>query len=158
MTLDWTRRDHGLFIISIGLTFIVWSISAALTHSSQNILPTWAPSETAFLMLWGGFYIVAGLSFYFIITEKYIDVRDFITNPSTNVILYEFQLAASIIWAALFFGEESFTISLLFIIVVLISTTYLMGQFRSISKRSFHLIIPYFVWIVLVTIMNIVIL
>ena len=104
------------------------------------MLPSWI-----FTPVWFILYIlifVSLLCFIFKKTEK---------SKLTGYIYFVIQMVLNFCWTPIFFGLKQMQLGLLIIVFMDIFVYLALKEFKNISKISFYLLIPYFVWIVFAT-------
>lgn len=128
-------------IIFISASLIIGVTVGMLTIPKSNInsiLPPWI-----FPLVWTILYILMGISSYIIYKE-------------TNTILkiYLIQLLFNYTWIFIFFTFKSFIFAFVWIIILIILVFLMIKKFLSINKTSAYLQIPYLIWLLLASILN----
>mgnify|MGYP004578569673 FL=1 len=128
-------------IIFISTPLIIGVTVGMLTIPKSNInsiLPSWI-----FPLVWTILYILMGISSYIIYKE-------------TNTILkiYLIQLLFNYTWIFIFFTFKSFIFAFIWIIILIILVFLMIKKFLSINKTSAYLQIPYLIWLLLASILN----
>ena len=128
-------------IIFISTPLIIGVIVGMLTIPKSNIisiLPSWI-----FPLVWTILYILMGISSYIIYKE-------------TNTILkiYLIQLLFNYTWVFIFFTFKSFLFAFIWIIILIILVFLMIKKFLSINKTLAYLQIPYLIWLLIASILN----
>lgn len=130
-----------LLIIFILIPLLLGTIAGLLTVPNANIdsiLPPWI-----FPVVWTILYILMGYSSYRIyIKENYI--------PK----IYIIQLIFNYLWVFIFFKIKLFTIAFIWILILIILVIKMIKEFLSIDKLSGYLQIPYIIWLLIASILN----
>ncbi len=136
--------------IRIFLPIILGSMIGYLIKDSidYNILnqPPLSPSSAAFPIAWSILYLVIGIS-YCIYRKKY--------NEKKTIILYYVGLFFNLLWPLLFFMFKLRFISIIWIIILLLLTIKLFINYKRENKISAYLLIPYIIWLIYATYLNI---
>lgn len=109
------------------------------TYNGLN-KPPLSPPSIVFPIVWTILYLFIGLAY-----NKYREDND---NKET-IILYYLQLALNFIWPILFFNLNLYLVSLIILLALLILTYILTRTLNSM------LFIPYIIWLVIATYLNI---
>ena len=147
------KKKIWYIVISILLPVFIGFIGILLSGSMSlfdNIKkPVFAPSAILFPMAWGILYILMGISYGILksksLTDKTIDF------------VYYIQLAVNLLWPIAFFVLKWRLLALV-IIIILDVFVFVMGLlFYSKDKLAGILQIPYFLWIIFATYLNLMI-
>lgn len=140
------KKAYYIFLPIILGSIVGLIISGSIDYASLN-KPPLSPPKIIFPIMWTIIYLLMGLSYY--IYKK--------NNEHKNKIdiIYYTQLLLNLLWPILFFNLKwrlfsIFWISLLTIFVVLLITKYLNHK-----KTSAYLNIPYILWCLFATYLNI---
>ncbi len=112
------------------------------------IKPPMAPPNSIFSPVWGVLYILMLVSLILYIKEQK-------ANKLSGYIYFSIQLFLNIIWSPIFFGAESILGGLVVIILLDIFVILTIKKFYNVSKLSAILLIPYLIWILFATYLNI---
>lgn len=138
-----------LFYIFIPL--FLGSIVGFLTASSNNynefIKPSFSPPAIVFPIVWTILYTLMGISSY-IISESYN------YQKKEALFLYILQLIVNLLWSFLFFSFKLYFFSFLWILLLIVLVVFMIRKFYNISKVSGILQIPYLVWLLFASILN----
>lgn len=132
----------------IGLLGSLFSGTIGQIYTSF-IKPPLSPPRWLFGVVWPVLYLLMGIAAYIICQKPQTPER------KKAIILYWVQLFVNFLWPIVFFRFEWFWISvtviLLLDILVLITTIW----FYKIKKAAGYLMIPYLLWILFATYLNI---
>lgn len=121
-------------IVGSGIGFI---IKNAIDYD-KLVLPPLAPSRIIFPIAWTILYILIGLSYYLYRKNN---------KNSFVVILYYGQLFFNFTWSLLFFLLKWRMLSIVWIIILILLVGHLMYCYYFQEKKSFYLLVPYFLWL-----------
>ena len=109
--------------------------------------PPLSPPSYLFPIVWSILYLLIGISYY-------IYRKNNNDNPLT-IKLYYIQLILNYLWSIIFFTLKLRTLAVIWIIVLAITIIYLMIIFYKEERTSFYLFIPYILWVLFATYLNI---
>ena len=109
--------------------------------------PPLSPPSYIFPIVWNILYLLIGISYY-------IYRKNNNDNPLT-IKLYYIQLILNYLWSIIFFTLKLRTLAVIWIIVLAITIIYLMIRFYKEERTSFYLFIPYILWVLFATYLNI---
>ena len=112
------------------------------------IKPPLTPPNWVFGPVWSLLYVSLLISFI-------IFAKNNIQNKKTGYVYFAIQLLLNIIWTPVFFGMKNIPAGLVIIILLDIFVSLTIFEFLKISKVSGMILIPYFVWILFATYLNI---
>lgn len=113
---------------------------------SNLVQPPLAPPKILFPIVWTIIYLVMGIS-YFIYRKK--------DNDFLEKLVYYFQLFVNAMWSIIFFLWKFRLFSIIWIILLVILVILLMYLFYKKSKISTYLLVPYIIWLIFATYLNI---
>lgn len=137
------KKYINLFLPIILGTIIGFIIKDSIDYNIIN-KPPLSPSGTIFPIVWSILYLLMGLS-YTLYYEKY----------NEESIIYYLQLGFNLLWSILFFSLKLRFISILWIIILDILVILLVIKYLKTNKISAYLIIPYLIWTIFATYLNI---
>ena len=76
-------------------------------------------------------------------------------NKALGYIYFLIQLIFNIVWAPVFFIMENIMLALVIIIFIDIFTLLTIKEFYKVSRKAAIILIPYFIWIIFATYLNI---
>lgn len=109
--------------------------------------PPLAPPNIIFPIVWTILYILIGLSYY-------LYKKNTNTNK-TETIVYYLQLFINFTWTIIFFTLKLRFISIIWILILTILIYTLITLFIQKYKPSAYLLIPYLIWCIFATYLNI---
>ena len=109
--------------------------------------PPLSPPSYLFPIVWNILYLLIGTSYYI--------YRKNNNDDSLTIKLYYIQLILNYLWSIIFFTLKLRTLAVIWIIVLAITIIYLMIRFYKEERTSFYLLIPYILWVLFATYLNI---
>ena len=109
--------------------------------------PPLSPPSYLFPIVWNILYLLIGISYYI--------YRKNNNDNSLTIKLYYIQLILNYLWSIIFFTLKLRTLAVIWIIVLAITVIYLMIRFCKEERTSFYLFIPYILWVLFATYLNI---
>lgn len=112
--------------------------------------PFLSPPGIVFPIVWTALYILMGISSYLI----------YISNDNKKdkaLIIYGIQLFINILWTFFFFNLKWYLFSFLWILILLGFVSYMIYLFYKINKSAGLLQIPYLIWLLFASYLNIMI-
>ena len=113
------------------------------------IKPPLTPPAEVFSPAWGILYTTIIISL--IIYSAQITTRD----KSRGYWLFWLQILFNILWTPVFFGMNNIGLALIVIIALDVLVFLTIKEFYNISKLAARLLIPYLLWIIFATYLNI---
>ncbi len=112
------------------------------------IKPPFAPPDTIFAPVWAILYtsIFLALIFY---------IRKPSENKKQGYIYFVIQLVLNFAWSPVFFGMKNMALGLVVVLLMVIFTFLTVKNFFRVSKIAGILLIPYLLWIIFATYLNI---
>ena len=108
--------------------------------------PPLSPPKLAFPIAWSILYLLIGISYYLYRKKDY--------NKQT-IKLYYTGLLFNSLWSIIFFVLKLRLISIIWIIALVILTILLFISYKKQNKISAYLLIPYLIWLIYATYINI---
>lgn len=109
--------------------------------------PPLSPPSYLFPIVWNILYLLIGISYYI--------YRKNNNDDSLTIRLYYIQLILNYLWSIIFFTLKLRTLAVIWIIILAITIIYLMIRFYKEEITSFYLFIPYILWVLFATYLNI---
>ncbi len=147
------KEETKNLIIAILIPLIGGFIISLITrggvenYTNNLIKPVFAPPKILFPIVWSILYILMGYSSYLIYNSMS-------SNKCTCLLLYGLNLFLNFLWPIIFFNLEARLFAFLFIIMLDIVVGFMIYCFSGIDKKAAYLNIPYFVWLIFATILN----
>lgn len=113
------------------------------------IQPSLKPPAWLFSPVWIILYALMGLSLFIYIKEYSIK------SKAWGYIVFFVQLLVNLSWSPVFFGLKNIGFALALIILLDILVLINIFEFSKISKMAGKLLIPYFIWILFATYLNV---
>ena len=143
--------NFKVYAKSILIPVIVGGVIGLLISGSMdyNTLakPFLSPPSIVFPIVWTILYILMGISYGILETKKLVDYR---VNKA-----YYLQLIINLLWPILFFVFKWRLFSCIWIILLIIAIIYMIIVFYRKNKLSAYLQIPYLLWTIFATYLNI---
>ena len=139
------------FVYYIGLSLGVGAVAALLTRGNMNIYdnitePPLSPPMWLFPVVWSILYVLMGISLYLILSSK----------KCTKSAIYYFalQLFFNFCWPIAFFNFQLFWFAFVWLLVLIYLVIRMLIEYYKINRVAFWLQIPYLIWIVFASILN----
>jgi benzodiazapine receptor len=147
--VDWFQLIVIVLITQlIGLLGSLFSGNAGLLYTSF-IKPPLSPPGWLFGIVWPVLYLLMGIAVYIIYQTPHTPERKKATT------LYWIQLFVNFLWPIVFFRFEWYwaSVAVIFLLDVLVLITTI--WFGKIEKAAGYLMVPYLLWILFATYLNI---
>lgn len=137
-------------VVSFSIVAILVLISLILTKNSMEFYknlakPDLAPPPILFPIVWTILYSIIALTIYYFYYDK--DIKKAIV----------INLVINVIWPILFFRFELLFISILWLIILVISTIVMILKIYKTNKKMAFLNLPYLLWTFFALYLNIII-
>ena len=109
--------------------------------------PPLSPPSYLFPIVWNILYLLIGISYYI--------YRKNNNDDSLTIKLYYIQLILNYLWSIIFFTLKLRTLAVIWIIILAITVIYLIIRFYKEERTIFYLFIPYILWVLFATYLNI---
>ena len=140
---------YKIYIKSILVPVILGTLVGFITAKSMDystlVKPVLAPPGILFPIVWSILYILMGVSYGILKTNK-------ISLESKKI--YYLQLGVNLLWSIIFFVFKLRFIAFLWIILLDILVILLFKYFYKDNKIAGYLQIPYVVWVLFATYLN----
>ena len=140
------------YIISIAIALGVGGLGAVLTMNSMDIYstlnqPALSPPGFLFPIVWTILYTLMGISAAIIYKTD---------DPERTQALkiYAFQLIVNFLWTIIFFNLRQFLFSFIWLVLLDVLVVIMISKFHKISPLAAWLQIPYLLWILFATYLN----
>lgn len=146
------RINIKKLLADIIITFIIGNIFSVFATGSMkkfvNIKkPVLSPPGIIFPIVWSILFILMGISLYIIKNSNDLD-------KNKAVFVYFTQLIINTLWTLFFFILDFKLFSFIWIILLILLVIYMLILFRSIDKKAFYLNIPYLLWLIFASYLN----
>ena len=143
-------------IIAIAIPEIVGFLSSFVTGgmgSAYNdcVKPPLSPPGIVFPIVWTVLYALMGIASYLIYEEP----RSKDKEKQEALFFYALQLAVNFIWPIIFFRFEAYWVAVIVILILLALVIITAIKFRELNKTAFWLLVPYIIWLIFATYLNI---
>ena len=134
-------------LIPVGLGFLIGLISSSYNNYSNLNQPSFAPPGILFPIVWTILYILMGISSYIISESNSYKKRKALS-------IYKLQLTINLLWSIIFFVFNLKTFAFVWIILLIIAVILMIKEFYNINKTAAYLQIPYLLWLIFASILN----
>ena len=140
-----------IYIKSILIPVIIGGVVGFIINKfidyNDLVKPPFAPPSFIFPVMWSVLYILMGISYGILKSNNKVD---------TNInIIYYLQLGVNALWSIFFFILKIRLFSIIWILLLIITIILMITKFYSKSKLSSYLQIPYLIWTLFATYLNI---
>lgn len=144
------KINYKLLIINILIPLAIGLIGNFLgnpnTYSIIN-KPAFSPPAIIFPIVWTILYILMGISSYIIMISND-------NNKNKAYLIYIIQLIVNGLWSLFFFRFKLYLFSFFWIILLISLVVIMIYKFYKINKLSAYLQIPYLIWLIFASILN----
>lgn len=138
-------------IIYLFTPLVIGMIIGLIVSNSNNyndlIKPPLSPPRLIFPIIWTIIYLLIGIAFYIFKNTN--------NDSKSDNIIYYVQLIVNALWSIIFFNLKWYLVSIIWILILIILIYMLLNIFKSKSIKSYYLFIPYLIWVVFATYLNI---
>ncbi|MBO5909705.1 MAG: tryptophan-rich sensory protein [Clostridia bacterium] len=143
-------------IIAVLIPLAVGGLSALLSGNISGkytdfAQPPLSPPAIIFPIVWTILYTIMGIASYLV----YEDPTSNRAKKEDALLYYGLQLFANFLWSIIFFRFDAYWFAFTVIIVLIALVIITMLKFRKINKTAFYLLIPYLIWLLFATYLNI---
>ncbi|MBQ3475312.1 MAG: tryptophan-rich sensory protein [Bacilli bacterium] len=144
------KIDYKKLFFYIVITILIGGIPSifVITNNVYDKLnkPPLSPPGVIFPIVWTILFILMGISIY---RANYNKDNSF--NPN---IIYFTQLIVNALWTPIFFGLNAYLFAFIWIILLIILVIYMVYKFYYIDHLSAYLNIPYIIWLLFASYLN----
>lgn len=138
-------------VINIVIPLIVGIIGSLLGNSTMGFdsinKPSFNPPGIVFPIVWTILYILMGISCYLIYTSN--------SSKKTEALrVYALQLILNMLWTLFFFNLKWYLFSFFWIIALISLVSIMIYRFIKINKTAGYLQIPYLIWLIFASVLN----
>lgn len=152
--LDYLKKHWKGLLTSIVIAELVGLISNFLSGNASDLytqlkLPPFSPPGWLFGVVWPILYALMGIAAYLVYAQENSQSKD------TALSLYNTQLIFNFMWSIVFFRFQLYWGSVMIIILLDILVFLTIQTFKHINPKAAWLLIPYLIWILFATYLNI---
>lgn len=137
------RNNYKNLIIFIAIPLVLGGIVGLITSkgssSYDGIVPGWI-----FPVVWSILYIMMCISSYLIRDDRKL------------LNIYIVSLVMNVLWPIIFFGFKLKVLGFFWILILIFVVGYMIYRFYDKNKVSAYLLIPYLLWIIFASILNLI--
>lgn len=130
-------------LIPVAIGGIVGFIINPYIDYNSLVQPPLSPPSIVFPIVWTILYVLMGISYYLLKNSS-----------KKEKIIYFVQLGVNALWSLFFFIGKFYLFSFIWIILLDVLVIFMIGIFYQNSKISGYLQIPYLIWILFATYLN----
>lgn len=143
-------------IIAIAIPEAVGGLSALITGNIGEMYrsykqPPLSPPGIVFPIVWIVLYALMGIASYLIVEE----VKGQTAKKREALFFYGLQLAVNFVWPIIFFRFSAYWVAVVIILVLLALVIVTAIKFRELNFTAFYLLLPYILWLLFATYLNI---
>lgn len=149
------KKIHlGTLILCLAIPVLTGVLSATITSSAMKAYasmnkPPLSPPAIVFPIAWTILYLMMGLALYLIvITPSDKNLK------GTAVLLFTIQLIMNFMWSIIFFKWGQYLAAFIWLIIMLCILIICAFRFYDINRSSAYLLIPYIVWLIFASYLN----
>jgi len=152
-----SRGRQALTIVAfLALAFVAGGVGSVIQGSDVGARylalerPPWAPPAFLFGIVWPVLYVLIGLAGW-----KLWRTVGSVRAASTALTLWLVQLVVNAVWPGVFFGVEAFWPAVVVIVTLDVLVIATIGMFWQRDRIAALLLLPYLVWILYATALNV---
>jgi len=149
------KRTYLRIGISVAVCLLIGALSGFATQSSVNTWypdlakPAFTPPNWLFAPVWTMLYIMMGIA------AGLVWARGLHHSwVKTALYYFGFQLLVNASWSLVFFGLQNPQVALGVIVVLLVLIALTIRSFRVVSKPAAWLMVPYLLWVLFASLLN----
>ena len=135
------QNNYKELIISITVPLILGGIVGLITMKSSanydGIVPGWI-----FPVVWSILYVLMGISSY-LVRNNFLLIKIYVVN-----------LIVNLLWPIIFFSFKLKILGFFWILLLILIVGYMIYRFYADNKISSYLLIPYLLWLIFASILN----
>lgn len=132
-------KKESFIILPLSIGVAISLLTKPYMLNYNGLLP-----KIIFPIVWSILYLLIGLSMYLI------------KDDDELFTLFKVNLIFNYAWTFIFFVFNMKILAFIWIIMLIIITTYMIKKLRKVNKLSSNLLIPYDIWLVFASILNII--
>ena len=134
-------KDYKTILLYVGIPLLLGAIVGILTSGGtsgyEGLVPAWI-----FPIVWSILYILMGYSSYLVRDNKRL------------MNIYKLNLAVNLIWPFIFFTFNFKVLAFFWILALILIVGIMIYEFYKENKLSAYLLIPYILWLIFASILN----
>lgn len=130
-------------LIPVAIGGIVGFIINPYIDYNSLVQPPLSPPSIVFPIVWTILYVLMGISYYLLKNSS-----------KKEKIIYFIQLGVNALWSVFFFIGKFYLFSFIWIVLLDVLVIFMIGIFYHNNKASAYLQIPYLIWILFATYLN----
>jgi tryptophan-rich sensory protein len=143
-------------LTAIAIPELVGAASAFITGNMGEVYnsykrPPLSPPGIVFPIVWVILYALMGIASYLVSESTAASRKD----KKDALLFYAVQLVVNFIWPIIFFKFEAYRLAAVVIVALLVLVVITAFKFRKIDITAFRLMIPYILWLIFATYLNI---
>lgn len=135
------KNDYKKLILYIAIPLLLGGIVGFIT-SKESMNYNGIVDEWVFPIVWSILYILMGISSYIVRNNKKL------------MSIYKVNLVINLLWPIIFFTLNFKVFGFFWILLLILVAGYMMYKFYNKNKISAYLLIPYLLWLIFASILN----
>lgn len=135
-------KDYKKILVYVSVPFILGAIVGFLTSGDMSNSQSMVP-PIVFPIVWSILYVLMGLSSYLVSDNKRL------------MNIYKLNLFVNLTWSFIFFTFDFKVFAFFWILLLIAIVGIMIYEFYKENKLSAYLLVPYFLWLVFASILNI---
>ncbi len=135
------KNDYKKLILYIAIPLLLGGIVGFIT-SKESMNYNGIVDEWVFPIVWSILYILMGISSYIVRNNKEL------------MSIYKVNLVINLLWPIIFFTLNFKVFGFFGILLLILVVGYMMYKFYNKNKISAYLLIPYLLWLIFASILN----
>ncbi len=135
------KNDYKKLILYIAIPLLLGGIVGFIT-SKESMNYNGIVDEWVFPIVWSILYILMGISSYIVRNNKKL------------MSIYKVNLVINLLWPIIFFTLNFKVFGFFGILLLILVVGYMMYKFYNKNKISAYLLIPYLLWLIFASILN----
>ncbi len=137
------KIDYKELIKYIAVPLVLGAIVGLITKNQSSNYDGIVPGFV-FPIVWSILYILMGISSYIVRDDKEL------------MNIYKINLGINILWPIIFFSLKLRVLAFFWILILILVVGYMIYRFYNKNKISAYLLIPYILWLVFASVLNLI--
>lgn len=137
------RIDYKELIKYIAVPLVLGAIVGLIIKNQSSNYDGIVPGFV-FPIVWSILYILMGISSYIVRDDKEL------------MNIYKINLGINILWPIIFFSLKLRVLAFFWILILILVVGYMIYRFYNKNKISAYLLIPYILWLVFASVLNLI--